>query len=220
MVKLLSTVLLLWATMSLPARADVELRIGVYAYDAATHAVWSCSSVVQAMERKVEHLLGEPFTMRVSLEADYDVGVQDIVTGRVMLARFPNMQDYWVIHPALDRTVFEAWRDALANLRVEDLVFQVADANILARQAGRGEPDFTPMVEERFGSCVDLEQRLATGQVRVDDHVFDVFPLAVPMDRLMVAGGRLVPTAGTLDYLLSDLPATAAGPPSGSDQLR
>ena len=143
--------------------ADISVVLGVYAYDDHTKLVWTCDGVLHALEERMTRELEEDVHVIVRVDADYQRGVIDIAEGAVQFARFPNIDEYWVIHPSVSLGVIEAWRDAVVELRLEDLLRVWQHDLTSARVDRRTFDDKSRRIEDEFGSCEQLGQRIAAG---------------------------------------------------------
>ncbi len=85
---LIAPLFLALATGTFPARADVDLRFGVYVSDKPTEMVRKFRPVLDALEAAMSGELGEPVHIRMRVARDYETGIEDLVTGAVDFARF------------------------------------------------------------------------------------------------------------------------------------
>ncbi|MDH3598061.1 MAG: PhnD/SsuA/transferrin family substrate-binding protein [Candidatus Tectomicrobia bacterium] len=67
--------------------AASELRFGVYTTDKPTAMVKKLRPLLNALETDLSQRLGEPVTIRMQAARDYAQGLQDLVTGKVDMAR-------------------------------------------------------------------------------------------------------------------------------------
>ncbi|NIM26706.1 MAG: hypothetical protein GTO67_04200 [Gammaproteobacteria bacterium] len=130
-----------------PALADVDLSFGIYAPDRRVKMIWQCPALVDAMEARMSRVLDEPVAIDVEINQSYDDGVDDVIAGLVDFARFPNVDQGWVIHPDVPEPVIEAWRRAFASLNLERLPL-LLNPNLF--------------VEGGQGHCYELERLAAS----------------------------------------------------------
>ena len=104
------------------APAEMELVVGIYAYDPPTEIVWSCQGVVTAMERHMSQSLDEEVTLRVAMSEDFDRGPADYIRGAVDFARFPTRDGNWFAHPGVPLQIRAAWRKAMQRFQLEQIV--------------------------------------------------------------------------------------------------
>ncbi len=71
-----------------PARADVDLKFGVYVSDKPTEMVRKFRPVLDALEIAMSGELGEAVHIKMRVAGDYEAGIDDLVTGAVDFARF------------------------------------------------------------------------------------------------------------------------------------
>ncbi len=79
--------LLLCSLLPHPLHAASELRFGVYTTDKPTAMVKKLRPILNALETDLSQRLGEPVTIRLQVARDYAQGLQDLVTGKVDIAR-------------------------------------------------------------------------------------------------------------------------------------
>lgn len=141
------------------ALAQIDFTMGIYAYDDPNEVIWTCPPVKSALARRMGALLDEDVEIEVYLDDDYDQGVLDLTAASIDVARFPNVDNYWVIHPGVDVEVADAWRDAMVELRLEEIVPDILrDAGLTDEEALTEAA--LEVVEDRFGSCVEVMQQL------------------------------------------------------------
>ena len=70
-----------------PLHAASELRFGVYTTDKPTAMVKKLRPILNALETDLSQRLGEPVTIRMQVARDYTQGMQDLLTGKVDIAR-------------------------------------------------------------------------------------------------------------------------------------
>lgn len=133
-----------------PARADVDLVFGIYAAETPVRMMWQCGRLVQAMERHMSGTLDEQVLIDIEVKQDFDEGVDDIISGHVDFAHFPNVERHWVIHPNVPDRVIEAWRAAYLELDFERLPYMV-DAHVF--------------IEGDTGHCQALERKVASDRI-------------------------------------------------------
>ena len=85
---LLAPLFLALAAGIFPARADVDLKFGVYVSDKPTEMVRKFRPVLDALEASMSGELGEPVHIKMHVAGDYEAGIEDLVTGAVDFARF------------------------------------------------------------------------------------------------------------------------------------
>lgn len=85
---LLAPLFLALAAGIFPARADVDLKFGVYVSDKPTEMVRKFRPVLDALEAAMSGELGEPVHIKMRVAGDYEAGIEDLVTGAVDFARF------------------------------------------------------------------------------------------------------------------------------------
>ena len=73
---------------SLPAKADVALKFGVYTADKPSTVVKQFRPVLNKLEERASEILGEPVRIQLKMANTYEVGVHLLVKGKVDLARF------------------------------------------------------------------------------------------------------------------------------------
>ena len=132
--------------VSPPVVADVDLIFGIYAADKRVAKMWQCGVLVSAMEEHMSRALDEPVVIEVDINQSYEQGVDDVTAGLVDFARFPNVERGWVIHPDVDESVVDAWREAFTALNFERLPY------LLNPQV---------FVEGSYGYCYELERLAA-----------------------------------------------------------
>ncbi len=71
-----------------PARADVNLKFGVYVSDKPTEMVRKFRPVLDALEVAMNRELDEAVHIKMRVASDYEAGIEDLVTGAVDFARF------------------------------------------------------------------------------------------------------------------------------------
>ena len=120
---LITTLLGAGIIVSQSAVADVDLIFGIYAADKRVTKMWQCGILVNAMEEHMSRTLDEPVVIEVDINQSYEQGVDDVTAGLVDFARFPNVERGWVIHPDVDESVVDAWRDAFTGLNFERLPY-------------------------------------------------------------------------------------------------
>ena len=104
------------------AQAEMELAVGIYAYDPPTEIVWSCQGVVTAMEHHMSQSLEEEVTLRVTMSEDFDRGTADYIRGAVDFARFPTRDGSWFAHSGVSSQIRAAWRKAMQRFQLEQIV--------------------------------------------------------------------------------------------------
>ena len=67
--------------------ADIQLRFGVYTSDKPTTMVKMFRPVLNALELHLSNKLGEKVAISLQVASTYDIGVDDLVSGRVDFAR-------------------------------------------------------------------------------------------------------------------------------------
>lgn len=132
------------------ARADVDLIFGIYATEQPVSMMWQCGRLVQAMEQHMSRQLAEPVTIDIEVSESFDAGVEDVTSGHVDFARFPNVERHWVIHPDVPERVVQAWRAAYQDLGFEGLPYMV-DAHVF--------------IEGDTGHCQALERKVASDRI-------------------------------------------------------
>ena len=85
---LLAPLFLALAAGIFPARADVDLKFGVYVSDKPTEMVRKFRPVLDALEAAMSGELGETVHIKMHVAGDYQAGIEDLVTGVVDFARF------------------------------------------------------------------------------------------------------------------------------------
>ena len=136
--------------VSVAANADVDLVFGIYAADKRIKMIWRCGGLVSAMEEHMSTALEEVVAIEVDINQDYDQGIDDVTAGLVDFARFPNVDQGWVIHPDVSGRVIAAWREAFKGLNFERLPY-VASPHIF--------------VEGTYGYCHELERLALSGRM-------------------------------------------------------
>lgn len=197
------------------AQAQVELKLGVYAYDGPNEVIWSCSAVIDALERQMSQKLDTDVTVLVNLERDYNQGVVSLTDASIDVARFPNVETYWVIHPRLSTDVADAWRESMMALHLEEIAQEGTqkDVGMVASVSTPSQATLT-VVEDRFGFCADDVRRVGSGEVAAAARPQSTLPL--------VAVGRsedwlkslALAYRGWQAYSFNELPATASGQPA------
>ena len=144
------------------ASADVDIELGIYAYDGPTEVVWSCYEVVDAMAQRMADILEEPVSIEVSFEKDFGAGTAAFIAGRVDIARFAGVERLWVIRPTTPARVQHAWRDALVAFQLEDIIgswhkeMTRAMVGAVERLPGR------ELLARQFASCDVADELLAS----------------------------------------------------------
>ncbi len=85
---LLAPLFLALAAGIAPARADLDLKFGVYVSDKPTEMVRKFRPVLNALEAAMGGKLGEVVHIKMRVAADYGAGIADLATGAVDFARF------------------------------------------------------------------------------------------------------------------------------------
>lgn len=70
------------------ARADVELRFGIYAADKPSVVVQQFRPALSVIERELSTRRGEPVRVSMQVAKSYEEGVEELVAGRVDFSRF------------------------------------------------------------------------------------------------------------------------------------
>jgi phosphonate transport system substrate-binding protein len=73
---------------ALPAKAEITLAFGVYASDKPSAMVRQFRPILNALEKSLSELAGEPVRIRMQIAKTYEQGVIDLVAGKVDFARF------------------------------------------------------------------------------------------------------------------------------------
>jgi phosphonate transport system substrate-binding protein len=76
------------AAFSTAARAETTLAFGVYASDKPSAMVRQFRPILNALEKRMSELQGEPVRIRMQIAKTYEQGLIDLVSGRVDFARF------------------------------------------------------------------------------------------------------------------------------------
>ncbi len=79
---------LLFSSAQLAQGEPATLTFGVYTSDKPTTMVKKIRPVLNALQADLSDHFGEPVTIRMQVARDYTQGIQDLVTGKVDLARF------------------------------------------------------------------------------------------------------------------------------------
>jgi hypothetical protein len=194
--------------------AQMAFTIGVYAYNDPNEVIWSCPAVQSALAARMGSILDEEITLTVTLNDDYDKGVIDLTRGNIDVARFPNVDNYWVIHPGLDVGVADAWRDAMVDLRLEEIVPRILEDIGVSDLGGAAEviSDATlAAVEEQFGSCVEVVQRLSRSDRPKRERLLVTAPTVIYGHNTAFIQALAAAHKAGEPRLLNNMPATAAG---------
>ncbi|MGR3617282.1 MAG: PhnD/SsuA/transferrin family substrate-binding protein [Paracoccaceae bacterium] len=70
------------------SHAETTLVFGTYAADKPTETVRKYAPFLDFLSRELTEQLGEPITIRMNIQKDYDAAIEDLVTGNVDFARF------------------------------------------------------------------------------------------------------------------------------------
>lgn len=73
---------------AVPAKAETLLAFGVYASDKPSAMVRQFRPILNALEKSLTELAGEPVRIRMQIAKTYEQGVIDLVAGQVDFARF------------------------------------------------------------------------------------------------------------------------------------
>lgn len=86
LIQLAAAIFVLVATV--PAKAEISLAFGVYASDKPSAMVRQFRPILNALEKSLSELAGEPVKIRMQIAKTYEQGVIDLVAGKVDFARF------------------------------------------------------------------------------------------------------------------------------------
>ena len=70
------------------AQADLALTFGVYSSDKPTAMVRQFRPILNALEKNMSKIRGEPVKIRMQVAKTYQEGMNDLVTGKVDFSRF------------------------------------------------------------------------------------------------------------------------------------
>lgn len=82
------SVMTLAVAVATPARAEIVLAFGVYASDKPSSMVRQLRPILNALEKSLAEMAGEPARIRMQIAKTYEQGLIDLVAGKVDFARF------------------------------------------------------------------------------------------------------------------------------------
>jgi phosphate/phosphite/phosphonate ABC transporter binding protein len=88
MVATIAAVVAIGIGLATPSAAEISLVFGTYTTDKPTDVVRKFHPILKYLGRELTQRMGEPVNIRLKIASDYDVGIADLVEGRVDIARF------------------------------------------------------------------------------------------------------------------------------------